>query len=321
MSSEISNRYSVSRSHGPRGARGVQGPPPPPPGMRGGSAEEFGFGSEGMGFSQNRLGERMQSHRRHPGGPPGGRLTEEQRGEVQALMQQARADGTVSGDERAAIGDLFRSFRSENTNSGGQSGQGPGPLSGLNEEQRSQIHQLVEVARADGRMTPEEHQKIHSTVESLVGHPLPPPPPPSGGQGQGISGFGGYQDYGVGGYSSSYGLGGYQDYGLSGYQNGYGLGGYQDYGLGGYQSSYGVGGYQDYGLGGYSSGYQNYGLTGYQSGYGMSGYGLEALQSYGLGGGYQDYGLQTGGVQLGTQQLQGLLGGFQSLMSGFYGGY
>lgn len=130
-------------------------------------------GTEGMNFPSNRMGERMRS-RRSRGQGPGARLSDEQRAEVRGLMQEARADGTVTDEERAAIGDLFQSYRAQGSEGPGKFG-GRGPLSQLNEEQRTQIQDLIATAKSDGQMTPEERQNIRSTIESLVGHPLQHP--------------------------------------------------------------------------------------------------------------------------------------------------
>ncbi|MCA9781239.1 MAG: TerB family tellurite resistance protein, partial [Candidatus Eremiobacteraeota bacterium] len=187
-------------------------PPPPPPGSNFGGDSSF-QGNEGINFSGNRVGRRMQDFRGQGQAGHGGSLTQAQRQEARELIESAREDGNISQEERAQIGQLFQSFRSENQSNNSRppfgGGEG-GPLSELSESQRSQIESLMESARSDGHVSAEERQNIHSTLESMVGHSLPEP----GQQGppRGQSAFSGQSGL----FGSQSGLFGSQS-GLSGY--------------------------------------------------------------------------------------------------------
>ena len=110
-------------------------PPPPPPGANFGGDSSF-QGNEGINFSGNRVGRRMQDFRGQGQTGRGGSLTQAQRQEARELIQSAREDGNISQEKRAQIGQLFQSFRSENQSNNSRppfGGGDGGPLSELSE--------------------------------------------------------------------------------------------------------------------------------------------------------------------------------------------
>ena len=209
MAGQINNNFGGPRFRhnqgpgGPGGPRAGRGPNQAPPPTHHGPGGPFD-GSSDVSGPGNRFGHRMQNHRANGPGP-GGNLSPQQRQEVHALFQEARADGNVSQEERAAIGEKLQSFHQ-----GQQSGQGPfqqgGPLSELSDSQRAEIEQLFQASRSDGQVTAEERANIHQTIEGMVGHPLPQPG--QGGFGQGFQGGTQFGGFGLGGFGQGAQFGG-----------------------------------------------------------------------------------------------------------------
>ena len=103
------------------------------------------------------------------------RLSEEQRGEIQELVEGMRGEDASREDIRAAVDAKYTEWGIERPQMPGHGAGGPGDQVRLSEEQRSELRSLVEGMRAEDA----SRDDIHAAVEALHtewGIEVPPAP-------------------------------------------------------------------------------------------------------------------------------------------------